>query len=82
MDMDIRVERAKALYEEDTVMEYRKSHDNVMVKKLYDEFLGKPNSHKAHDLLHTHYVAREQFPSASNENEGYKQAAAGKDSHS
>jgi len=64
MDFDVRIERAKALYEEDTVLETRKSHENTMIKKLYDEFLGKPNSHKSHDLLHTHYVAREQFPTA------------------
>ncbi len=64
MDLDIRVERAKALYEEDTILETRKSHENTMIQKLYDEFLGKPNSHKAHDLLHTHYEAREKFPKA------------------
>ena len=28
------------------------------MQKLYDEYLGKPNSHKAHELLHTHYVDR------------------------
>ncbi|SDL34041.1 NADH-dependent [FeFe] hydrogenase, group A6 [Natronincola ferrireducens] len=61
MDCDIRVERAKALYEEDTVREYRKSHQNPMIKKLYDEYLEKPNSHKAHKLLHTHYRAREGY---------------------
>lgn len=61
MDCDLRLERAKALYEEDTVMESRKSHKNEMVQKLYADFLGKPNSHKAHELLHTHYVAREKY---------------------
>lgn len=76
MEMDIRVERAKALYEEDRVMEYRKSHENPMIKKLYDEFLGKPNSHKAHELLHTHYVAREQFPTVNS-----KKDASGKNCH-
>ena len=63
MDCDVRLERAKALYEEDTVMELRKSHKNEMVQNLYAEFLGKPNSHKAHELLHTHYVAREKYGS-------------------
>ncbi|MEW9121178.1 MAG: NADH-dependent [FeFe] hydrogenase, group A6 [Thermotaleaceae bacterium] len=61
MDCDVRLERAKALYEEDTVMELRKSHKNSQVQKLYEEYLGKPNSHKAHELLHTHYVAREKY---------------------
>lgn len=59
--VDIRVERAKALYEEDLVLPQRKSHKNEAVKKLYDEYLGEPNSHKAHHLLHTHYHKRELF---------------------
>lgn len=58
IEKDIRVERAKALYEEDTIKEIRKSHKNPAIKKLYDEFLGKPNSHRAHKLLHTHYNNR------------------------
>ncbi|SNT29631.1 NAD(P)-dependent iron-only hydrogenase catalytic subunit [Anaerovirgula multivorans] len=61
MDCDIRVERAKALYEEDTVKQYRKSHQNPLINKLYEEYLEKPNSHKAHKLLHTHYEAREKY---------------------
>ncbi|MBO5837981.1 MAG: iron hydrogenase small subunit, partial [Oscillospiraceae bacterium] len=39
----------------------RQSHKNTQVQKLYDEFLGKPNSHKAHELLHTTYQARVGF---------------------
>jgi NADP-reducing hydrogenase subunit HndD len=59
MDLDIRAERAKALYDEDAhVLEYRKSHQNPSVIKLYDEFLGEPNSHKAHHILHTTYSQR------------------------
>ena len=61
MDCDIRIERAKALYEEDTKMEHRKSHNNPLIKELYENFLGKPNSHKAHDLLHTHYKAKNKY---------------------
>lgn len=59
--IDIRVERAKALYEEDTVKAIRKSHQNPMIQDLYKNFLGEPNSHKAHELLHTHYTARDAF---------------------
>ena len=66
MDVDVRVERAKALYEEDTVMTYRKSHQNPMIKKIYDEFLGKPNGHKSHELLHTHYHRREIYATKGN----------------
>ncbi|WP_051569161.1 NADH-dependent [FeFe] hydrogenase, group A6 [Alkaliphilus transvaalensis] len=64
MEYDIRIERAKALYEEDTKMEFRKSHKNPLIKELYDTYLGKPNGHKAHELLHTHYVEREQYPTS------------------
>lgn len=60
--VDIRVERAKALYNEDAALSVRKSHKNPEIKRLYDEYLGKPNSHKAHELLHTHYVKRDKFP--------------------
>ena len=40
----------------------RQSHNNPMVKELYDEFLGEPNSHKAHQLLHTSYDDRARRP--------------------
>ncbi len=55
---DIRAERAKALYNQDADMPLRKSHENPAIKQLYDEYLGKPGSHKAHDILHTSYVKR------------------------
>jgi NADP-reducing hydrogenase subunit HndD len=55
---DLRELRAKALYDEDAAKELRLSHLNADVKKLYEEFLGEPNSHKAHELLHTTYVKR------------------------
>ena len=58
MDKDIRVERAKALYEEDRAKALRKSHDNTEIKTLYTEYLGKPGGHKSHELLHTHYQKR------------------------
>ena len=58
---DPKVLRAKALYGEDAGKAKRKSHENTQVKKLYDEFLGQPNSHKAHELLHTHYIKREKY---------------------
>ncbi len=60
--IDLRAERAKALYSEDASKAVRKSHKNPEIKKLYDEYLGEPNSHKAHELLHTHYYAREKYP--------------------
>lgn len=62
MDIDIRLERAKALYEEDLKMPERKSHKNSEVMTLYKDFLGEPNGHLAHELLHTHYSPREIYP--------------------
>ena len=53
--------RAKALYSEDERQVLRQSHKNTQVQKLYDAYLGKPNSHKAHELLHTTYQARIGF---------------------
>jgi NADH-quinone oxidoreductase subunit G len=50
--------RMNAIYEADKGLPKRKSHQNPDIIKLYDEFLGKPGSHLAHELLHTHYVAR------------------------
>ena len=56
--VDIRAERAKALYSQDAAMPLRKSHENPAIIKLYEEYLGKPGSHKAHEILHTTYVKR------------------------
>lgn len=61
MGIDLKAERAKALYSEDANAPIRKSHENPDIKKLYEEFLGEPGSHKAHELLHTHYHARPKF---------------------
>jgi iron-only hydrogenase group A len=57
----IRLKRIDAIYREDAHMPLRKSHENPDIQKVYAEFLEKPNSHKAHKLLHTHYVKRERF---------------------
>lgn len=55
---DVRAVRAAGLYGEDANMPLRKSHENPEVQKLYKEYLGEPNSHKAHEILHTSYTAR------------------------
>ena len=57
-NVDLKTVRAAVLYHDDVTCDVRKSHENSGVKKLYDEFLGEPNSHKAHEILHTHYVKR------------------------
>ncbi len=58
LDPELTRLRAKALYEIDQGKALRKSHANPAIQKLYEEFLGSPNSAKAHELLHTHYQPR------------------------
>ncbi len=60
-NMEIRKNRMKAIYSEDEHMVLRKSHENPEVVAIYKEFLEQPNSHKSHELLHTHYVVRETY---------------------
>jgi len=52
--------RAQGLYSIDQSRKRRKSHENPEVKALYEEYMEKPNSHKAHHILHTHYTKRER----------------------
>ncbi|MBR3888482.1 MAG: [Clostridia bacterium] len=59
--VDIHGLRKKALYEADKNLPRRKSHENPVIKELYDEYLGTPGSELAHKLLHTHYHARHYF---------------------
>ena len=59
--VDLRGKRAAALYEEDANLPVRKSHENPMIKKIYEEYFEKPGSHKAHEILHTSYVARNRY---------------------
>jgi NADP-reducing hydrogenase subunit HndD len=53
--------RMQALYLDDKNLPLRKSHENPIVKKLYEEFLGAPLSKRSHKLLHTHYTLRDRF---------------------
>jgi NADP-reducing hydrogenase subunit HndD len=57
-DSSVLKARAMAIYEEDRNKPVRLSHENQYVLQLYNEFLGEPNSEKAHHLLHTHYFDR------------------------
>ncbi len=61
MYIDVKAVRAKALYDEDAGKALRKSHENPSIKKIYAEYFGEPNSHKAHELLHTTYTARKKY---------------------
>jgi len=57
----LRTVRAEGLYQDDREKQIRLSHENPYVKKLYDSYLEKPLSEKAHKLLHTHYKARPSY---------------------
>ena len=61
MDKDIRKLRADCLYSIDEKSTIRKSHENPVVKKIYEEFLEKPGSYRSHKLLHTKYQEREKY---------------------
>ncbi len=58
---EVREKRIAGLYTDDAKSEIRVSHKNPYVQQAYTEFLTKPNSEKAHHLLHTHYVKRELY---------------------
>ncbi len=60
-NVDIRAKRAAGLYNDDKNLPLRKSHLNPDVKAIYDEYFGEPNSHKAHEILHTGYTARPKY---------------------
>lgn len=55
---EVREKRIAGLYKDDEKSPYRCSHQNPFIKQVYDEFLGEPNGHRAHELLHTHYEER------------------------
>ena len=61
MTEDYRAVRAKGLYNDDAALPIRKSHENPFIKAVYENFLGEPLGHKAHDLLHTHYTPRKKY---------------------
>lgn len=55
---DAKKDRMEGLYKDDKQQKIRKSHENPEITEIYKEFFGKPNSHKAHELLHTNYTNR------------------------
>ncbi len=58
---DLKGLRAKALYDQDAGMEYRKSHESPVVKEVYSSYLGEPGGHKAHEVLHCEYVPQKRY---------------------
>ena len=59
--VDIKAKRAAVLYNIDKNMPLRKSHENPVLKEIYNEYFKAPGSHKAHEILHTTYVKRDKF---------------------
>ena len=59
--IDIRAKRAGALYTIDEASTIRKSHENPVLQKIYEEYLGEAGGHRAHELLHTSYTPREKY---------------------
>lgn len=53
--------RQNAIYAADKASALRKSHENPAIKEIYDTYFEKPNSHKAHKILHTSYIEREKY---------------------
>ena len=60
-EIDIRAKRANALYTIDEKSKIRKSHENPVLQKIYEDYLGEPGGHEAHKLLHTSYVERPKY---------------------
>ena len=56
-----RVKRSSGLLELDRQREYRKSHENPMIMNLYEQYLGKPGSPRAHELLHSGHLSRKLY---------------------
>lgn len=59
--VDLKALRAGALYRNDSAKALRRSHENPDLLKVYDEYLGEPGGHRAHEILHTTYVARSKY---------------------
>jgi len=62
---DVKAVRAKSIYRGDLKNKLRMSHESPVIKTLYKEYFGAPNSEKAHHILHTGYAPREKFPSVT-----------------
>ena len=59
--VDVKALRAAAIYKADKKSKLRKCHENPVIKTLYSDYFVKPNSHKAHEVLHTSYRKREKM---------------------
>ena len=60
-EVDVRKLRADSIYSIDEKSTIRKSHENPILKKIYEEYLEEPGSYRAEKLLHTNYRKREKY---------------------
>ena len=60
-EVDVRKLRADSIYSIDEKSTIRKSHENPVLKKIYEEYLEEPGSYRAEKLLHTNYMKREKY---------------------
>ena len=60
-NVELKTLRAQALYDSDSDNVFRCSHASPVVDTIYEEYFGSPNSHKAHELLHTTYSKRDKY---------------------
>ena len=58
---EVRKLRMRGIYDDDEQATYRASHQNPYITQVYKEFLDHPGSHKAHELLHTTYAAKDLY---------------------
>jgi NADH-quinone oxidoreductase subunit G len=58
---EVRLKRTAGIYSDDKKSKYRCSHQNPFISQVYKDFLGEPNGHKAHELLHTGYESRQLY---------------------
>ena len=59
--VDVAQKRSEAMYSIDERSQIRLAHKNPVLQKIYQEYLGEPGGHLAHELLHTHYEEREKY---------------------
>ncbi|OPY57338.1 MAG: NADP-reducing hydrogenase subunit HndC [Pelotomaculum sp. PtaU1.Bin035] len=62
ISLDYRHNRADALDRIDYSKKLRRAHENPAVKKIYEDFLGRPLGDMSKKLLHTYYTPRGVLP--------------------
>jgi len=61
LDKDAMKKRTAGLYDTDKMLQLHKPQDNPFIAEVYEKLLKAPNSHVAHELLHTTYQNRRRI---------------------